>query len=215
MATRFSNRVILSKEMQLVACYINPFVTQVWHIAVLQTQIALMEEVGHCHLQSTTPAIPYGQDQYILKAWHYADPIDNFEISRNDFVDSLQGNRNPFIDNPNYVCYIDFSNMSYIPNPTFPCNTVAVNEVENNSSEFMIAPNPSEGVFNLILNAKQHHNAVIKIYDQTGRAIYTKNAMMNSGVNSIPVDITELPSGVYVMDITSDHYRVSDKLIIH
>ncbi|MBL0314503.1 MAG: endonuclease [Flavobacteriales bacterium] len=159
--------------------------------------------------------IPYGQDQYILKAWHYADPIDNFEISRNDFVDSLQGNRNPFIDNPNYVCYIDFSNMSYILNPTFPCNTVAVNEVENNSSEFMIAPNPSEGVFNLILNAKQHHNAVIKIYDQTGRAIYTKNAMMNSGVNSIPVDITELPSGVYVMDITSDHYRVSDKLIIH
>ena len=54
-----------------------------------------------------------------MKKWHYQDPPDAYEISRNDFLDSLQGNRNPFIDSARYACYIDFSNMSYIANPTY------------------------------------------------------------------------------------------------
>src|SRR5262249_48133964 len=43
-------------------------------------------------------SIPYGQDQNVLKRWHYQDPPSKWEIARNDFLDSLQGNRNPFID---------------------------------------------------------------------------------------------------------------------
>jgi len=49
-------------------------------------------------------AVPYGQDQAVLKTWNSTYPPDNFEISRNDFIDSLQGNRNPFIDHPEYIC---------------------------------------------------------------------------------------------------------------
>ena len=66
-------------------------------------------------------SILYGQDQNVLKAWHYMDPPDALEIAKNDFVDSLQSNRNPFIDSMQYACYIDFSNMTYISNPSFPC----------------------------------------------------------------------------------------------
>ncbi|MBC7695591.1 MAG: endonuclease, partial [Burkholderiales bacterium] len=56
--------------------------------------------------------IAYGQDQNILKKWHFQDLPDSWEISRNDFLDSLQGNRNPFVDSVRYACYIDFSNMT-------------------------------------------------------------------------------------------------------
>lgn len=38
----------------------------------------------------------------ILLGWHQADPVDAFEIQRNDVIQTYQGNRNPFIDNPNY-----------------------------------------------------------------------------------------------------------------
>ncbi|MCU0753914.1 MAG: endonuclease [Xanthomonadales bacterium] len=38
-----------------------------------------------------------------LIAWHLADPPDAREISRNDVVYGFQGNRNPFIDHPQWV----------------------------------------------------------------------------------------------------------------
>lgn len=39
----------------------------------------------------------------VLLAWHNQDPVSQAEINRNNSSYTYQGNRNPFIDNPNYV----------------------------------------------------------------------------------------------------------------
>lgn len=39
----------------------------------------------------------------VLLAWHNQDPVSPAEIKRNNASYTYQGNRNPFIDNPNYV----------------------------------------------------------------------------------------------------------------
>lgn len=38
-----------------------------------------------------------------LLQWHIDDPVDDFEIRRNDVIHDMQGNRNPFIDHPEYI----------------------------------------------------------------------------------------------------------------
>jgi endonuclease I len=38
-----------------------------------------------------------------LLQWHLADPVDDDERARNDVIESYQGNRNPFIDHPEWV----------------------------------------------------------------------------------------------------------------
>lgn len=42
----------------------------------------------------------------LLLAWHESDPVDQIEINRNHQAYLLQGNRNPFIDNPDYASLI-------------------------------------------------------------------------------------------------------------
>lgn len=55
------------------------------------------------------------QDINTLIQWHQNDPPDAWEIGRNDYIYSIQNNRNPFIDHPEYVNYIDFNDMTYNP----------------------------------------------------------------------------------------------------
>ena len=58
--------------------------------------------------------ISYGQNQDVLKQWHWQDPVSNEEIARNDYIASLQGNRNPFVDSMQYACFIDFTTMTKV-----------------------------------------------------------------------------------------------------
>ena len=59
-------------------------------------------------------SIPAQQNQEVLKKWHFQDPPDAWEIARHEYVNSIQRNRNPFIDSIYWVNKIDFSNMSII-----------------------------------------------------------------------------------------------------
>jgi hypothetical protein len=42
-------------------------------------------------------------EETALKRWHQEDPVDSEELLRNEQVESYQGNRNPFIDEPQLV----------------------------------------------------------------------------------------------------------------
>lgn len=39
----------------------------------------------------------------VLRKWHKEDPVDANEVTRNDRVEAIQNNRNPYIDHPEYV----------------------------------------------------------------------------------------------------------------
>ena len=159
-------------------------------------------------------SIPYGQDQNVLKKWHYQDPPSNWEIARNDFLDSLQGNRNPFIDSMQYACYIDFSNMTKITNPGIPCNTVGMMEKYKVNFDYSIFPNPAVNEFSVLLSSTENSKFTLRITDVAGRLVHNQQLQVNNGMNYFTFDKLNLQSGVYMMEMTNGNSKLTKKLVI-
>jgi len=68
------------------------------------------------HLNTVTlPAMSEApQDLTTLIQWSQNDPPSSWEVSRNNYVQSIQGNRNPFVDHPEWVNYINFNDLSIL-----------------------------------------------------------------------------------------------------
>jgi endonuclease I len=74
------------------------------------------------HLNTVTlPALSEAaQDVDLLVQWHNQDPPDDWEKARNEYVYSIQGNRNPFVDHPEYVSVINFNTLTKKNSGTAP-----------------------------------------------------------------------------------------------
>ena len=157
--------------------------------------------------------VQYGQDQEVLKQWHLQDPPDAWEIARNDFIESEQGNRNPFIDSVNWVCYIDFETLTYIPNPDGACqpNGIAEAALEGN---FSVSPNPSNGFTTLNLNLSEGQELTIDVMDVAGRQISTQTGSFNAGVSKQTFDFSRLDAGIYHMVLKGDKGSAALKVVL-
>lgn len=77
----------------------------------------LVFEPPHVHKGNVARALFYfavrynhpieAKEEVILRRWHQEDPVDDEEIQRNNAIQTIQGNRNPFIDDPSLVGQVD------------------------------------------------------------------------------------------------------------
>jgi endonuclease I len=169
---------------------------------------AFTDSIGNC----SGFLINYGQDQNILKKWHYQFPPDAFDMSRNDFLDSLQGNRNPFVDHPEYACYIDFSNMTYIANPPVPCDAMGINSSSDLRNVY-VAPNPANEEIKVYLNVAEKQSVQIMISGVTGKIVAQEQVQLNAGNNVIALPITLLCNGVYTIRVAGNSHLYTGKII--
>jgi endonuclease I/chitodextrinase len=81
-----------------------------------------------------------------LLAWHLADPVSPMEISRNNASYVYQGNRNPFIDHPEYAAQIWGTPVTDTQAPTAPTNLITSNPSSNSISLSWTASTDNIGV---------------------------------------------------------------------
>lgn len=132
-----------------------------------------------------------------LIQWHNDDPVDDFEINRNEIIYEFQENRNPFIDHPNLVNFLWGDNAGDTWNENLGLN--------NLSDKLIIFPNPSSGLLNF---NKTLNNEKIEVFSLKGDKILDKK-VINS--NSLKLD---LESGVYLLKISNNSRVVNSKIII-
>lgn len=157
--------------------------------------------------------IPSQESQNLMKQWHFQFPPNEWDMARNDFIDSLQHNRNPFVDSVDFACYIDFSNMSYVGTPTAPCYTVGVKETK---AEMNVAvyPVPSNGNFSVSIMAEKNQDALLMVTDYAGRVVMEKQVNIAHGANLLQVDLGAFDSGIYNLTIRSNTSIATKRLVL-
>ena len=164
----------------------------------------MYEAICYTSINGNSWALPSNQDQMILKNWHFQDPPDNWEIARNDFIYSIQNNRNPFIDSINYVCFVDFSNMSYDPSACTPSST---QELLNTG--FMTYPNPSKDHLNLFVDATTISS--YQITDYLGRVVVSEEI---NNQKIVKVNVSKLNIGLYSVNVATPMGKAQKTIMI-
>ncbi|MGG8497461.1 endonuclease [Tenacibaculum sp. TC6] len=163
----------------------------------------------------------------LLLQWNAEDPVSNFEKQRNPIAQNLQGNRNPFIDNPAFATQIwggpqaeDLfgSSSSDTQAPTAPSNLASSNITETtvnltwNTSTDNVAVTGYDVYRNStkITTVSSTNYTVTGLTASTSYSFYVKakDAANNSSTasNTITVTTTSTPSSGTASDLLISEY---------
>lgn len=137
------------------------------------------------------PAPNPDQDQEILKLWHFTDPPDAWEMARNDYIYSKQGNRNPFIDSIHFVTKIDFQTMEWL----------RVEQIATPHFKASVFPNPVKDHLKLEVQALSPGSLKAYLNDITGIPVKFLQTNLTGGAASFEFNIADLAQGTYILTI--------------
>lgn len=142
----------------------------------------------------------------LLYKWHLQDPVSAKEIARNDSVYVVQNNRNPFIDNPQWV--FDVWNCTGLLTPT------GVNDVLRlPANAVKLYPNPVVNTNVTIRLEKAFTQTVtLQIMDITGRMIQQK--ILAAEQTIIEVKTKDLNKGMYYIKMNTKEGIVIRSFIV-
>jgi endonuclease I len=132
----------------------------------------------------------------MLYGWHIADPVSRKEEDRNNAIYGVQGNRNPFIDHPEWVYTIWGSSLS---NSNF-----------NFLEVVSIYPNPTSNG-SIAINTNSTIDA-IQVISVNGQII---NEIKNPVKLNETYALENLPKGFYLLKLTSNNTSVTKKISVN
>ena len=133
----------------------------------------------------------------MLMAWDLLDPVSQKEKDRNEVVYLIQGNRNPFIDNPAYVTLI--------------WGTQNGTEKTARLKALKVWPNPASEMVTVELPETFSGLYDIRFID------ISSDAIMHKSVSGKPLvlDISTLRTGFYIIEIKSKSESLYAPLIVN
>ncbi|HZG01786.1 MAG TPA: endonuclease [Chitinophagales bacterium] len=125
----------------------------------------------------------------VLLTWAALDPPDAYERTRNDFIQSIQQNRNPFIDRPDFLDYLDFSTLTQK-------TPAAVPAVSTRPFDVHVYPIPSDGRVTVKPNAFASGEISLRWFDVRGALVKSETF---AAAASLETSAYELPAGLYLL----------------
>ncbi|MBI1780064.1 MAG: endonuclease [Sphingobacteriales bacterium] len=132
--------------------------------------------------------------------WHNQYPVSQKEIDRNNAVYDIQGNRNPFIDHPEYVAAI------------WQCATPAT-EISLQNNFIKLYPNPvSNTTINVQMNESIATGVQAQVIDLNGKLITTTT--IAAGIKTFSLPAESLSNGRYFVKFVTKKGTTTKSFIV-
>lgn len=169
-----------------------------------------------------------------LVDWHNSDTVDAFERNRNEVIYSYQNNRNPYIDNPQWVnqiwgadtivdtlsidtividtITIDTIDVDTITIDTLTADTLTVDTISsylfNSFKGFSIYPNPANSYLHIVFPESLTFICV-NVFDRSGKLMFTQKRYRHSDY----INVEMLNVGLYMVQVLSGNASFICKFI--
>jgi endonuclease I len=158
-------------------------------------------------IPTSVPFINELQDQNVLKRWNQKFPPSGREIARHEYVASVQNNRNPFVDHPEWACNINFSNMTYMAAGN--CfSSAGVKQPSQVLRSIALWPNPATSEVQMDLSAFSAAGS-IEVFDINERRVIEQSFVGKSAT----LQLGNLQAGQYLVLVRSGNEIAVEKLI--
>lgn len=99
------------------------------------------------------------------------------------------------------------------PEAYTPQSPTSVSQVPTQVSNLEVYPNPTTGLLNIELTLDKSAPAFVHVYDLKGSLVRVLSKSLQAGRNILPVDMANLPEGIYNAIVTVDSGRHTAKII--
>lgn len=141
----------------------------------------------------------FGDMPNIFLDWNAQDPVSQYEINRNDILNTLQGNRNPFIDNP-YLATIIWNG----PTATDTWELLKTNE--DNLNNISLYPIPTKDI--LYISNHKDLNYNYKVHNTYGQLVQENTTTQS-------IDLSNQAPGLYFITLQLENTSKTIKIILN
>lgn len=136
---------------------------------------------------------------------------ENYQSFDKDFISFLYANGG-FVPNWGVINTMPMIRLNVATPLTGVCAPVSLKEEQENSEAFQIQPNPTKGVFNLILPLSSEVSEII-IYGIEGRVV--KRLSISNGNSPFRIDMTDQPKGLYFIQSNAHERMITQKVVVY
>jgi endonuclease I len=141
----------------------------------------------------------FGYMPNVFLDWNAQDPVSQYEINRNNILNTIQGNRNPFIDNP-YLATIIWNGPS-------AASTWGNLYIDNNSiSSVILYPTVTNDIVHI--NNINHKQYKYSVYNTIGQ-------LVSSNITTDDIDISNNNKGMYFITLQLENQTKTFKVILN
>lgn len=139
--------------------------------------------------------------------WHYADPVSDKERERNNAIYDYQGNRNPYVDRPEFVdCVFNPAQCPWTGNPVGIYSNILT------AQEVQVYPNPVKDILTIVWNSNRISDDLqCEIYNQTGQMV--TQIAVDRDAKAIELNLNHLNIGNYFIKLHNETVMYTHKFI--